>query len=212
MVLPPRRTQAERTATTRRRLLDATVAALVELGASGVTTTEVARRAGVSQGALFRHFPTKGALLAAAVEDLFPRMLEGARARVPTLPVDAEARAGAVIDLLWEEYERPELQAAVELYMAARTDRDLAAALGRVEHPHRQRVHALAAELVPELAGATNFAGLVDVVVDAVQGASMGRLHVLDPDAAAAGRAAMRATLTQLLIATPVPLTLGAPS
>ena len=47
-----RRTQAQRSASTRTALLDATVACLVESGFSATTTTEVTRRAGVSLGAL----------------------------------------------------------------------------------------------------------------------------------------------------------------
>ena len=67
----PRRTQAERRETTRQALLEATIASLVEAGYARTTTTEVVRRAGVSQGALFNHFPTKSALVAAAAEQLF---------------------------------------------------------------------------------------------------------------------------------------------
>ena len=54
-----------RSRATRVRLLQATAAALEELGYAGASTTEVARRAGVSQGALYKHFPSKVQLLAA---------------------------------------------------------------------------------------------------------------------------------------------------
>ena len=70
---PARRTQQERRDSTRTRLLEATVECLVELGYARTTTLAVAQRAEVSQGALFKHFPTKAALLGAAVERLFPR-------------------------------------------------------------------------------------------------------------------------------------------
>jgi AcrR family transcriptional regulator len=196
-VAPVRRTQAERTATTRRGLLDATVTCVVELGYAGTTTTEVCRLAGVSQGALFRHFPTKGALLAAAVDDLFPRILDGFRERAAALPAGGD-RPAAVVDLLFDAYDRPELRAAVELYVASRTDADLAAALGVVEPPHRARLHALAADLLPHLADDPRFAAVVDIVVDAVQGAAMGRMLVL-PDGGTAAKADMRNALVGLL-------------
>ena len=61
----PRRTQQQRREETRGRLLAATQTALVERGYAGTTTTEVCRRAEVSQGALFKHFASKGELLAA---------------------------------------------------------------------------------------------------------------------------------------------------
>ena len=58
-----RRTQAERTASTRAALLAATVDSLVERGYRGTTTSDVARRAGVSYGALLHHYPTKADVL-----------------------------------------------------------------------------------------------------------------------------------------------------
>jgi AcrR family transcriptional regulator len=195
--VPLRRTQAERTATTRAALLAATVEAVVERGYAGASTTEICRRAGVSQGALFRHFPTKGAVLAAAVADLFPRIPDGFRAAAAGVP-DGPDRVGAIVDLLFAAYRTPELEAAVELYVAARTDADLAAALAEVEPPHRARLHALAAELLPDAAGHPAFAAAVDVLVDAVQGASSGRLLVLG-DGAPAARAALRDTLVGLV-------------
>ena len=62
-----RRTQAERTAETTAKLLDATADCLVERGYAGTSTVEVCRRAGVSRGALVHHFPSKDDLVAAAV-------------------------------------------------------------------------------------------------------------------------------------------------
>jgi AcrR family transcriptional regulator len=59
----PRRTQEERSATTRARLLDATIDCLSELGYTNTTTTEIAKRAGLSRGAQLHHFPTKAAWL-----------------------------------------------------------------------------------------------------------------------------------------------------
>ena len=66
-----RRTQAQRTAQTRTRILDAAVQALVEDGVSGLSTVAVARRAGVSRGALTHHFSSRGELLRATVVHLF---------------------------------------------------------------------------------------------------------------------------------------------
>ncbi|HWL49839.1 MAG TPA: helix-turn-helix domain-containing protein, partial [Acidimicrobiia bacterium] len=57
----------------RRRLLEATVECLVELGWAGTTTTVVSERAGVSRGAQLHHFPSKQDLVVAAVEHLSER-------------------------------------------------------------------------------------------------------------------------------------------
>ncbi|MGA8126368.1 MAG: helix-turn-helix domain-containing protein, partial [Mycobacterium sp.] len=54
-----RRTQAERSAAMRTRLLDATIECLVSYGYAGTTTPRVAERAGVTRGAQIHHFRSK---------------------------------------------------------------------------------------------------------------------------------------------------------
>ncbi|WP_157246176.1 TetR/AcrR family transcriptional regulator [Nonomuraea typhae] len=54
----------------RERLLDAAADVLLTDGAEALTLEAVARRAGVSKGGLFYHFPTKQALVAGMVERL----------------------------------------------------------------------------------------------------------------------------------------------
>lgn len=170
----PRRTQRERREATRARLLDATIETLVELGYARLTTIEVARRAGLSQGALFTHFATKAELLGAAVEHLFPRLIQDYRERFDAVPSGGD-RIAAAVELLWGMYQRPELQAAIELYVAARTDADLRATLARVEGPHRDTLHRVAREMFPEVAAHhPDFSGAVEVALDAVQGAMVG--------------------------------------
>jgi AcrR family transcriptional regulator len=119
-----RRTQAERTATTRKRLLDATIDCLTELGYAGTSTTEVAKRAGVSRGAQLHHFPTKADLVATAVDHLFAQRHEEFRVAFATLPAGIHPVDGA-IDLLWEIISGPSFAAWLELVVAARTDPEL---------------------------------------------------------------------------------------
>ncbi|NRD63693.1 TetR/AcrR family transcriptional regulator [Corallococcus exiguus] len=171
---PVRRTQAERRESTRRKLLDATIEALVEQGYARLTTVEVAKRAGVSQGALFTHFETKEELLAVAVEHLFPRLIQDFLAGVGARP-SGKDRVGAAVDMLWTAYQRPELQAAIELYVAARTSPELQKALAVVDGPHRQNMHRVARELFPDVAAThPDFDGVVELALDAVQGAAVG--------------------------------------
>jgi AcrR family transcriptional regulator len=63
----PRRTQAERSETTRKQLLDAATKLIRQKGFGGLRTIEVARIAGVSRGALMHHFPSKHALVVAVL-------------------------------------------------------------------------------------------------------------------------------------------------
>ena len=171
-----RRTQEQRRTETRGRLLAATQAALVERGYAGATTTAICRRAGVSQGALFKHFASKGELLAATAERLFANLIDAYRDSMPRL-VGVEDRAAAAVQLLWDVFEDARLLAAIELYAAARTDRELAARLAPVAARHGENLHALARELFPEAAARNpDFDALVSAVVQAIQGATLGSL------------------------------------
>src|SRR5262249_3050936 len=62
----PMRADAQRNYT---RLLDAASAAFAEHGADDVSLEQIARRAGVGIGTLYRHFPTRQALLEAVYRD-----------------------------------------------------------------------------------------------------------------------------------------------
>jgi len=127
-----RRTQAERTAATRAALLTATVDTLVDKGYRHTTTTDVARRAGVSPGALLHHFPTKADLLAAAVGHLFEQRLTEFRKAMADLPESAK-RGDAALDVLWSMFSGPTFTAWLELWVAARTDPELRAAVTEVD-------------------------------------------------------------------------------
>jgi AcrR family transcriptional regulator len=176
MPTPARRTQQQRREATRARLLGAARDALVERGHAGTTTSEVCRRAGVSQGALFKHFASKGELLAATAEQLFAHLIDAYRDTLPRL-AGVQDRAAAAVGLLWDVFEDARLLAAIELYAAARTDRELAARLAPVAERHGENLHALAHELFPEAAAhSPDFDAVVSVVVQAIQGATLGSL------------------------------------
>ena len=172
----PRRTQQQRRAATRARLLAATQAALVELGYAGTTTTEVCRRAEVSQGALFKHFASKGELLAATAEQLFAHLIDAYRDTLPRL-AGVQDRVAAAVGLLWDVFEDARLLAAIELYAAARTDRELAQRLAPVAERHGENLRQLARALFSEAAARNpDFDAVVSAVVQAIQGATLGSL------------------------------------
>jgi AcrR family transcriptional regulator len=89
----PLRADAERN---RKRLLDAAAAVFAERGLEA-STAEIARRAGVGQGTVFRRFPTKDDLVAAIVVDRLTEITERARALVVQPPAE-----GAVLAFMAE--------------------------------------------------------------------------------------------------------------
>ena len=63
----------------RQRLLDAALQVYAERGADDASLDEIARRAGVGIGTLYRHFPTRQALLEAVYRDQVEELCEVAR-------------------------------------------------------------------------------------------------------------------------------------
>jgi AcrR family transcriptional regulator len=125
--------QEERSAETRRRLLDATVACLYERGYAGTTTTEIATRAGVSRGAQLHHFPKKDELVVSALEHVLAlRLTELAHAVAEPPPGNREARLLILIDKMWPIFKGPTFYAWLELVVASRTDPALNEAVGAV--------------------------------------------------------------------------------
>src|SRR6202046_3065974 len=115
--------QDERSAETRRRLLDATVACLFERGYARTTTTEIATRAGVSRGAQLHHFPRKDELVVGALEHVFELRLRDLSAAIAEpRPGNREHRLAAIIDSMWPMFKGPTFYAWLELVVASRTD------------------------------------------------------------------------------------------
>ena len=127
-----RRTQEERSAETRARLLDATVESLIEAGYAHTTTTAVCARAGLSRGAQLHHFPTKSELVIAAVAHLTKRRAKEVREEAQRL-ADLDDRIEAALELIWTSFSGPLFYAALELWVAARTDLELHENLFRFE-------------------------------------------------------------------------------
>jgi len=174
-----RRTQGERTATTRARVLDAAFDCLLERGHGATTIAEVQERAGVARGTLLHHFPTRAALMVAVVEDVAARRLGVLRAgSVP----DQDAASGAswegAVAVVRSDLEHPAFLVVLELWVAARTDSALREALVPVESAVFQAVH----RAVSDLAGSTDprVPSLVQFTIDLLTGAAMTGLLVSD--------------------------------
>lgn len=138
--------QGERTRAMRLRLMEATVESLVEVGWAGTTTTVVSRRAGVSRGAQLHHFPSKQALVVAAVEHLADRRRDEMRRTAESLTDPGRIRG--VLEILSAQFVSPVFFAALELWVAARTDTDLREAVGPLERRIGRETHTYAVELL----------------------------------------------------------------
>jgi AcrR family transcriptional regulator len=169
---PRRRTQEERRAATRGALLDATIDCLIEYGYANTTTTKVVERAGVSRGAQVHHFQTKASLVAEAVVRLAERRGDELRREIERLP-QGHDRITSALDLLWKVHSGPLLQASLELWVAARTDRELRESLVPVEREVIAMTREICHELFGEHSKSEEFDANLQTALGAIQGLAM---------------------------------------
>jgi AcrR family transcriptional regulator len=121
-----RRTQEQRSAATVAKLVEATIDAIVEVGYAGATTREICDRAGVSQGGLFRHFPTRRDLIVAALMHLSDRRLaEFASQLAPDFGGESPKEIAEQLRIARSLIRDPVNMVFIETVMASRTEPDL---------------------------------------------------------------------------------------
>jgi len=164
----------ERSRATRTRLVDAAIEILVEQGLAGASTPRIAERAGMSQGALFKHFPTKDELLAEAVEAMLRAFVaQFERDMAPHVAPNTDL-VGAACAVLWKIFRTREMRATFEIYIAARTDESIALRLVPILDRHRTAILDQARALFPVRPDDKDFETAVDAIVYAMQGAALG--------------------------------------
>jgi AcrR family transcriptional regulator len=167
-----RRTQEERRAETRAKLLDATIQSVLEVGYAQTTTRRVADLAGVSVGAQTHHFPHRADLVGAAVEHLAARRLAELREMAVDFPAEPRARFAALLDLIWMDFSSVTFVVFVKLWVAAADDAELYERLVPIE---RQIARAIA-ELVAELRGdfvIDNLEARLNLTLGAIRGLAL---------------------------------------
>ncbi len=167
-----RRHQSERTAATRKAVLEATLDLLVERGYAGTSTRLAAERAGVSLGALQHHFRTKADLSVDALGHASARLAEEFVATSPG-SADMLERFAAILDRLFVVFRGPTFVAAVEIHLASRTDQDLQAAVLDLNREIEGLILESASELLPEISSHPEFPALLATSVSAVRGLAL---------------------------------------
>lgn len=147
---------------TRDRMLDAAYTVMRTRGLARATTKEIAREAGFSEAALYKHFEDKTALFVAVLVERLPsrlgRELDELPARVGTADVE-EVLADVAADAL--AFYRETFQMGASLFSEPAVLAAHRAALGRLGTGPHVVVDALAAHLAAEQ-DAGRVAGAVD--------------------------------------------------
>lgn len=120
----PRRTQEERSAETRARVIEAATGCVAERGFRGATMTAIAERAGVTWGAMQHQFGDKEAILDAVMEDALV-VLEGKIAQVGRSDADPALRVRRFASRVGELLRGRSYQAFLEIQLnRSRSGRD----------------------------------------------------------------------------------------
>jgi AcrR family transcriptional regulator len=147
----PEHWQTTKSEFTRESILGAIVECLAEYGYSNLTLGQVARKAGLSKGAMQHHFESKSAAIEAALQFIFQQQLELQKtyARQPAEAADDQLH-GRRIDALWDFVQDPSYVAFLEIAMAARTDPHLRDLVNAQYGQYRQKARERVAGIMPE--------------------------------------------------------------
>ncbi len=117
------RSHAERSAETRAAILVAVSESVDEVGFKRTTAAEIARRAGVTWGAVQHHFGGKDGMLIAVLEDSFNRFVE----RVESVPRDGpfDKRVSLFVDRAWEHHVSADYRTTHEILLDFRAREDI---------------------------------------------------------------------------------------
>ncbi len=169
---PPRvrRTQADRSAATRARLIEAAIGCLIDHGYAGTTTSAVCKRANVSNGSLLHHYGTREKLLGATLESVYGRLRGSVIEQLEALPAD-NSRIEALVDVMWSAFGAPEFKAVLELWLAAASNPDLSWAIRPEAHAFNASNVVLAEQLFPDVATRLpDFPIWISLIFQVVQG------------------------------------------
>ena len=164
---------AARSRVTQQHILDTAVGVLIESGYSGASTLKIQERAGVSRGRLLHQYPHRDALLVAAVQHIAEARLAMSR-EAGGLPASPRERADAVVDAMWETYNQGYFWAATELWLAARHNEKLAAALAPREHELGAVIRSVTDEMFgPQLTSHPRYPAVREVLHTSMRGVAL---------------------------------------
>ena len=176
------RTQQQRREETVARLLDASIDTIIDVGYARASAAVIAKRANVSDGALFRHFPTMGDFMAATAREVMRRQLDAFTKQVAEIPAD-KPPLEAALTIMRDLTGNPTNTVMYELMVAARTDEKLRATLQEVLTEYAANIY----DVAKALPGADRFPddtfiALVAIITNTFDGAAIVRAVLPQPE------------------------------
>ncbi len=158
-------------------ILEAAVACLAAEGYAATTTLAIQARAGVSRGRLLHHFPSRSALLVAAAQHLASVRMAETELWVATSMegrLSGARRLDRATEMLWQMLRQPYFWAAMELWIAARTDAELRECLRPQEHRLGTAVRQVVATMYgPAISSHPRFPDVRDLLLTSMRGVAL---------------------------------------
>lgn len=150
--------QQTKSENTRTSILEGALDCFHELGYNNTTTEKVAKKAGVSRGAMLHHFPSKHDLVSASVRYLNEKRLKVFEDQELQINEGAEhTRISEGIEAYWQQLHSPLFTVFHELQVAARTDPELQVIIGPAVTEFEKSWRKTSESLFPDLALSEEF-------------------------------------------------------
>ena len=172
--------QADKSEATRARLLNAAIESLDRDGYFGTSTVKIAQRAGVARGTMLHHYPTKDALVLAALEEVLVRRVQGFEQDLDAIDIQ-DLRV--LMTTFWAALRGPTFHAWLELAIASRTHPPLAEELHALMKRFDTLVMTLVENRIPKgLFGPFDLKLVVGIGFSAFNGLALDRLQMTDAE------------------------------
>ncbi len=115
-----RRTQAQRSASTREKVIEAVVDCIAEEGYAKATAARIAQRAGVTWGAIVHQFGNKDAVLLAVLERSFANLSTSVAQGLAAGAATPRQRVALLVHEIWQRLNAPAFRAFLEIVLNRR--------------------------------------------------------------------------------------------
>lgn len=176
--------QAQKSASTRKVIVEAALQCLIKYGYTQTTTPRIAQEAKLSRGAMMHHFSNRQMVIRAAIEYLHAKRLRAFRRAISNLP-ENQPHVHEALEAYWTHVNHPLFMAFHELAVAARTDKRLEDMLRPTQAAFYEEWYNLAVLLFPEWqSDKASFDLALKLVQTSLEGLVLGRLSApVDPNA-----------------------------
>lgn len=182
-----RRSHAERSESTRKELIEATIRVIEERGLEGASIYEIARAAGMTPGAIQHHYESKGALIREAAAHLIHRDDQYGKVEVwPKTTGPIERRTRTALTSAWNAmYAAPHYLTMWSIFLSCRTESELLDAMASEREQLRQRTLAGFFNSFPELADHPQGDVVANLVFSTLRGMAMNELFKMPKETSA---------------------------